>query len=144
MRTPMVMRSLLGIGGIALVAAGGGCSTSPLEDLPAPAQTPAAIPELVLPSPPEKALPHLPIALSERETAAIENLRRRGASIAVFTGSGAVLVHFPLGNLERQWRKRGLPTAQCGMAIEYSFSPDDTGPPMTDADLVYLDGIPRL
>jgi hypothetical protein len=55
-----------------------------------------------------------------------------------------MLVHFPLGALERQWRKQGLPTAECGMSIAHSFTPDDTGPPMTDADLAYLDALPRL
>jgi hypothetical protein len=30
------------------------------------------------------------------------------------------------------------------MSIEYSFTPDDTGPPMTDRDLKYLEALPRL
>ena len=30
------------------------------------------------------------------------------------------------------------------MSIEYSFTPDDTGPPMTDRDLTYLEALPRL
>lgn len=88
--------------------------------------------------------PDNPVLLSPSEKAAIEYLRRRGASVTVFRGSGDVLVHFPLGQLERKWRREGLPTAECGVSIEYRFTPDDTGPPMTDADLRYLDELPRL
>jgi hypothetical protein len=112
--------------------------------LPQPVQTWGCPPELALPSLPSPAGPVAPVVLSPAEDAAIEQLRVRGASITVFAASGEFLVHFPLGALERQWRKEGLPTAECGMSIAHSFTPDDTGPPMTDQDLVYLNALPRL
>jgi hypothetical protein len=115
------------------------------EELPKPAQEWAvAPPQLLLPSPPSTPGPRVPVILSPSEMSAIEQLRRRGASITVFAGSGDVLVHFPLGALERRWRKEGQHTPECGMSIEYSFTPDDTGPPMTDRDLRYLEALPRL
>jgi hypothetical protein len=84
------------------------------------------------------------VTLSLPEQAGIEQLRRRGASVAVFHGPGDTLVHFPLGQREREWRQDGLFTVDCGVSIAYSFTPDATGPPMTDADLAYLDELPRL
>ena len=115
------------------------------EELPKPVQQRAvAPPQLLLPSPPSTPGPRVPAILSASERAAIEELRRRGASITVFAGCGDVLVHFPLGALERRWRKEGRYTPECGMSIEYSFTPDDTGPPMTDRDLKYLEALPRL
>ena len=115
--------------------------------LPQPAQAWGCPPEVAVPSPPSPPGPPgpvEPVVLSSGEIAAIEQLRLRGASITVFAGSGDVLVHFPLGKLERQWRKEGLMTAECGMFIAHSFTPDDTGPPMTDQDLVYLEALPKL
>ena len=115
--------------------------------LPQPAQVWGCPPELAVPSPPSPPSPPgpvKPVVLSPGESVAIEQLRRRGASITVFAGSGDVLVHFPLGKLERQWRKEGLLTAECGMSIAHSFTPDDSGPPMTDQDLVYLEALPKL
>ena len=115
------------------------------EELPKPVQEWAvAPPQLVLPSPPSTLGPRVPVILSPSEKSAIEQLRRRGASVTVFAGSGDVLVHFPLGALERRWRKEGRYTPECGMSIEYSFTPDDTGPLMTDRDLKYLEALPRL
>jgi hypothetical protein len=114
------------------------------SDLPQVAQRFPEPPQVAPVSIPPAPGPETPIILSPSEKAAIEQLRRRGASVAVFRGSGDTLVHFPLGQLERQWRKQGLPAAQCGVSIAYSFTPDDTGPPMTDADLAYLDALPRL
>lgn len=120
------------------------CGPHPV-DSPKPAHQRADLPpQLVLPPPPGAAGPRAPVPLSTAEKAAIEQLRRRGASITVFAGSGDVSVHFPLGAEERKWRKQGLPTANCGVSIEYSFSPDDSGPPMTDQDLAYLEQLPKL
>jgi hypothetical protein len=113
-------------------------------ELPQPVQKSGSLPELAVPAPPPLPAPIAPVTLSPAEAAAIEQLRIRGASITVFAGSGDVLVLFPLGALERQWRKEGLPTAECGMSIAHSFTPDDAGPPMTDRDLAYLESLPRL
>ena len=55
-----------------------------------------------------------------------------------------MLVHFPFGATERQWKKEGRMPTLCGQGIAYSFSPDVDGPPMTDRDLAYLNGLPRL
>jgi hypothetical protein len=35
-----------------------------------------------------------------------------------------------------------MPT--CGISVAHSFTPDDTGPPMTDADLMHLERISHL
>jgi hypothetical protein len=98
---------------------------------------------LRLPEGPRSPGPAPTIVLSPTERVAIEALRLRGASITVFT-TGKVLVHFPLGQDEREWRKEGMPMVQCGMGIAHSFSPDASGPPMTDRDLVRLDQLPTL
>jgi hypothetical protein len=79
----------------------------------------------------------------EDQRAAREQLRLRGAVVSVFVG-GNVLVHFPLGRHEREWRRRGMITFRCGMGIEEYLVPDEQVSPMTDADLVYLDRISRL
>ncbi len=113
-------------------------------DLPPVAQRSSGPPELATIATPAPLGPFKPVLLSPGETAAIEQLRRRGASVTIFQGPGEALVHFPLGQLERQWRKDGLPTAECGVSIAYRFTPDAGGPPMTDADLAYLDELPRL
>jgi hypothetical protein len=109
-----------------------------------PAQRWGSPPEVVAPGTPAPPGPYAPVLLSATESLAIEQLRIRGAAITVIAGSGDVVVHFPLGVLERQWRKRGIPNVRCGMGIENYFIPDDTGPPMTDRDLVQLEQLPRL
>jgi len=114
------------------------------DELPVPAQSAL---EPAQPGAPPVLAPLQPagsLALSGSEVSAIEELRHRGASITVFRGSGDVVVHFPLGDLERQWRRDCLPSWSCGVAVDRDFTPDDTGPPMTDMDLVYLDRISRL
>jgi hypothetical protein len=127
----------------ALLVSGSSCVPDSLE-LPRPAQHWGDPPDLVVPSTPAPPAPYVPVVLSAAESAAIERLRIRGAAITVFSGSGDVLVHFPLGALEREWRKKGNSDARCGMGIEHYLIPDDTGPAMTDRDLVYLEQLPRL
>jgi hypothetical protein len=78
------------------------------------------------------------------EQAAIrEQLRLRGAAVTVF-GGGDVLVHFPLGRLETEWRRQGVLNFRCGLGIDEYLIPDDHSLPMTDSDLVYLDRVRRL
>jgi hypothetical protein len=81
--------------------------------------------------------------LSPAERVAIEHVRLRGASIAMFW-NGSVLVDFPLGALERKWHREGRLPFQCGYSIAASYTPDDSVLPMTNADLRYLDAIFRL
>jgi hypothetical protein len=116
---------------------------APETELPEPVVKFPAPGEATPPSGPLPAVPLSPRTLSTSERSAIEQLRRRGASITVFTYSG-VLVHFPLGEMERRWRRDHTEPGHCGMGIEYEFTPDDSGPPMTDADMAYLERIPEL
>ena len=111
------------------------------SEYPTPKGVLFQIAETVIPTPAPCCPPK--VVLSESERDAIEALRRRGASVTVFW-LGGVLVHFPLGQLEREWRRTGTPPFRCGVSIAYSFSPDDTGPPMTDAALEHLKRLPTL
>ena len=133
-------RVLVTIGASVLVL-----SCAPRTELPRPAQERGAPPaEVDPPAPPAMAKPAVSIKLSPDEMSAIEELRRRGASIAVFVGAGDTLVSFPLGALERQWRRDGMFIPECGYSLQYAFTPHDTGPDMTDADLKHLERLPRL
>ena len=113
------------------------------DQLPEVVQSPLGIPELKCPPGPASVAPAEPVVLTAPERAALEELRHRGASITVLH-SGDVLVHLPLGALERQWQQDGSATPLCGVSISHSFSPSDSGPPMTDADLVHLEAIRKL
>jgi hypothetical protein len=130
---------------VLLILVAGACSIGEDEmPSPRPSRWAASPAELVTPAPPGMPGPQHPVALSAVERSAIEQLRRRGASITVFAGSGEILVHFPLGADERRWRREGRSTPQCGMSIAFEFVPDDSGPAMTDGDLKYLDQLPHL
>jgi hypothetical protein len=130
--------------GLVLLALGlCACTHEPVE-LPQPVLKWPAPPEIALPSPPRMAEPPPPVVLSRQERVAIEQLRRRGVYVDVSDSAGEMLVHFPLGALERQWKKEGKRPMFCGQGIAYSFSPDVDGPPMTDRDVRYLDRLPRL
>jgi hypothetical protein len=145
-RSPTSVSPSLRYAGVSLlvaVAIAAGCRETATE-LPEPAQKGPELPEVTVPPPLGLAGPIRPVSLPESERAAIEQVRQRGASVIVSSGSGSVLVHFPLGQLERKWRKQGVPLFKCGMSIAYEFTPDDTGPRMRDADLVYLNRMPRL
>jgi hypothetical protein len=113
------------------------------SELPAPKFVLPDTADMALPAPPATVGPAPAIVLPAAERAAIERLRVRGASITVFE-SGDVLVHFPLGQLEREWRRKGTAVPGCGMGVAHSFTPDALGPPMTDADVVQLDRVSRL
>ena len=134
----------LTIGGAVLVAFNASHCRSASDELPEPVQKTAGLQEPTPPPPPAPLTPSPSIVLTAVERTAIEHLRRRGASITVWSESGEVLVDFPLGALERKLRKEKVPNLRCGMGIEYTFTPDDTGPPMTDGDLVDLEDLPRL
>jgi hypothetical protein len=131
------------VGGIALVAAVGALWYVGRLELPTPKVTVLDAIDLSVPLPPAPVGPTPVVVLAAAESAAIERLRVRGASITVFE-SGEVLVHFPLGQLEREWRRAGTMQPTCGMGIAQSFTPDATGPLMTDADLVDLDRLSGL
>jgi hypothetical protein len=119
-----------------------GCTDEPLPKVAQVWQREA--PELVPPSPPGFPVPKRARELSQQERFAIEQLRRRGASVWVFSDSGDTLVDFALGAKEREWRKSGVPAVMCGMSLDLAVTPDDTGPEMTDKDLHYLALLPHL
>jgi hypothetical protein len=137
------MRPLLGYSTLLWLICGTACRGADSPP-PEPAQkwgVPAALATPATPAPPA---PFPPVHLTDSEKAAVEQLRRRGAHIDVAHYSEAFTVDFPWGARERRWLKAGEQHAFCGQGIAYSFSPDGDGPPMTDADLVYLEQLPRL
>ena len=94
-----------------------------------------------------QAVPVRPGSAPRTSNPAFRALADRGAVLTVhsYTDARTVSVSFPLGSAIRKWRKEhDFPIPLCGMGVEFELEPSDTGPPMTDTDMVLLDRIRGL
>jgi hypothetical protein len=78
--------------------------------------------------------------------ATLREIANRGALVRLMAFGDGREIHitFPGGEARRQERSEGLSPPRCGLGVEREIEPPDTGPSMTDDDLLLLEAIPRL